>query len=144
PSVGWAAGVERLALLVEAAGLTPPPPRPVAVIPLGDAAEGPALDLLQMLRPSGVIAEIAYRGNAKRRMERANKIGAGAAVILGEDELAEGLAIVRNLDAGTQERVPLDDVVRALAETGVVDSAVEALLADMLEAEEDADEAPTP
>ena len=144
PSVGWAAGVERLALLVEAAGLTPPPPRPVAVIPLGDAAEGPALDLLQMLRQSGVIAEIAYRGNAKRRMERANKIGAGAAVILGEDELAEGVAIVRNLDAGTQERVPLDDVVRALAETGVVDSAVEALLADMLEAEEDEDEAPTP
>ena len=39
PSVGWAAGVERLSLLVEAAALTPEPPRPVAVIPMGEAAE---------------------------------------------------------------------------------------------------------
>jgi histidyl-tRNA synthetase len=137
PSVGWAAGVERLSLLIEAAGLTPPAPRPVAVIPVGEAAEGPALDLLQLLRQAGVVAEIAYRGNTKRRMERANKIGAGAAVILGETEIAEGVAVVRNLDAGTQERVPLDEVVRALAETGVVDSAVEAMLAELLDAEDE-------
>ena len=63
-----------------------------------------------------MIAEIAYRGNTKRRMERANRIGAGAAVILGEDEIAEGVALVRNLDAGTQERVPLEGLVAFLAE----------------------------
>ena len=53
-------------------------------------------------------------------MERANRIGARAAVILGADEIAEGAAVVRNLDQGTQQRVPLDEVVRALAETGLV------------------------
>ncbi len=115
PSVGWAAGVDRLALLVEASGLTPPAPRPVAVIPVGEAAEAPALQLLQSLRRAGVVAEIAYKGNLKRRMERANRQSARAAVILGEEELAQGAAQLRNLDAGTQETVPLAEIPGRLA-----------------------------
>ncbi|MBB5689613.1 histidine--tRNA ligase [Roseomonas alkaliterrae] len=111
PSVGWAAGIERLAMLLPEA---PPAPRPVAVIPVGEAAEGPALDVLQALRRAGVVAEIAYRGNLKRRMERANRIGARAAVILGEEEIAAGVAQLRDLDAGTQERVPLAQVAARL------------------------------
>jgi histidyl-tRNA synthetase len=112
PSVGWAAGVERLAMLLAEA---PAAPRPVAIVPVGDVAEGPALDLLQALRGAGVVAEIGYKGNLKRRMERANRLGARAAVILGEDELARGVAQLRDLDAGTQETVPLAEVVGRLA-----------------------------
>ncbi|WP_137125002.1 histidine--tRNA ligase [Roseomonas sp. HF4] len=112
PSVGWAAGIERLAMLLPQA---PAAPRPVAVIPVGDAAEGAALDMLQALRRAGVVAEIAYRGNLKRRMERANRIGARAAVILGEEEIAAGVAQLRDLDAGTQEKVPLPEVPGRLA-----------------------------
>ncbi len=115
PSVGWAAGVERLGLLLEVAGSTPAPARPVAVIPVGEAAEGPALDMVQALRRAGVVAEIGYKGNLKRRMERANKLGARAAVILGQDEIEKGVAQVRDLDAGTQEMVPLADVAARLA-----------------------------
>ncbi|MBW6401078.1 histidine--tRNA ligase [Roseomonas sp. HJA6] len=107
PSVGWAAGIERLSMLLPEA---PAAARAVAVIPVGDAAEGPALDLLQALRRAGVVAEIAYRGNLKRRMERANRIGARAALILGDDEIAAGVAQLRDLDAGTQETVPLAEV----------------------------------
>jgi len=91
-------------------GAQPPAARPVAVIPVGDAAEGAALDLMQALRRAGVVAEIAYRGNLKRRMERANRIGARAAVILGDEEIAAGVAQLRDLDAGTQEKVPLAEV----------------------------------
>src|SRR5271156_1069724 len=93
PAVGWAAGIERLSMLL---GEAPPPPRPVAVIPLGDAAEPAALDILQALRGAGMRAEIAYRGNLKRRLERANKIGASAAIIIGDDELANNVATVRD------------------------------------------------
>ena len=135
PSVGWAAGVERLSLLVEAAALTPEPPRPVAVIPMGEAAEAASLQILQSLRDHGVVAEIAYKGNMKRRLERANKINAGAAVILGEAELAEGMAVVKNLDAGSQERVALPDLLRTLAETGVVETAAQAMLQTLLDEE---------
>jgi histidyl-tRNA synthetase len=112
PSVGWAAGVERLALLLAQA---PAAPRPVAVVPVGEAAEGPALDLLQSLRRAGIAAEIAYRGNLKRRMERANRIHARAALILGEDEIARDVVQLRDLDTGTQETVPIGEVTRRLA-----------------------------
>ena len=115
PCVGWAAGVERLSLLVEAGGLTPAAPRPVAVIPVGEAAEAAALDAAAALRRAGIVAEVAYKGNLKRRMERANKLGARAAVIIGEDEVAGGTAQLRDLDAGTQESVARTDLPARLA-----------------------------
>ena len=104
PAVGWAAGIERLSMLMQAA---PPASSPVAVIPIGDAAEAMAIEILQSLRANGIRAEIAYRGNLKRRMERANRAGARAAVILGDDDLAGGVAQVKDLITGTQEAIPL-------------------------------------
>jgi histidyl-tRNA synthetase len=112
PAVGWAAGVERLSMLLEA---TPEAPRPVAIIPLGEAAEAAALPLLQSLRQAGIRTEMAYRGNMKRRLERANKINARAAVILGDDELANGEATVKNLADGTQQKLRLGDLAGHLA-----------------------------
>jgi histidyl-tRNA synthetase len=110
-AVGWASGVERLAMLLtdEIA-----PPRGVAVVPMGEAAEAVALEVLQSLRRAGIRAEIAYRGNFKRRLERANKIGARAAIILGETEIASGLAQLKDLDAGTQEAVPFAELANRL------------------------------
>ncbi len=111
PAVGWAAGIERLSMLLDA---PPPAPAGVAVIPVGEAVEGPALDLLQALRRAGIRAEMAYRGNLKRRLERANRIGARAAVILGEDDLARGVAQVKDLATGTQDAVPLAEIAARL------------------------------
>ncbi len=107
PAVGWAAGIERLAMLLAAA---PPAPAPIAVIPIGDAAEPAALDVLQALRQAGLRAEMAYRGNLRRRMERANKIGARAAVLLGADDLAAGVAQVKDLASGEQIAIPLAEL----------------------------------
>jgi len=114
PSVGWAAGVERLAMLLERADLTPAAPRLVVVIPVSEAEEPAAVALLQALRFAGVAAEMGYRGNLKRRMERANKQGARAVVILGEAELARGVVQLRDLDAGTQAEIPLAEVAARL------------------------------
>ena len=112
PAVGWAAGIERLSMLLDAA---PSSPAPVAVVPIGDAAESAALAVLQSLRAAGVRAEMAYRGNLRRRMERANRIGARAAVIMGEDDIANGVAQVKNLQTGTQEAVALARVAEFLS-----------------------------
>jgi histidyl-tRNA synthetase len=107
PAVGWAAGVERLSMLLAE---TPAAQQPVAVIPLGEAAEEAALPVLQALRRAGIRAEMAYRGNLKRRMERANKAGARAAIIIGDEELASGVATVRDLAAGSQSKIALADL----------------------------------
>ncbi len=113
PAVGWAAGVERLAMLL---GTPPIAPAPVAVIPVGGVAEeAAALDAMQALRCAGIRAEMAYRGNLKRRMERANRIGARAAVIIGEAELARGVAQLKDLATGAQSEVTLAELAAKLA-----------------------------
>jgi histidyl-tRNA synthetase len=69
---------------------------------------------VQSLRRVGVRAEMAYRGNLRRRMERANRIGARAAVIIGEDDVARGVAQVKDLRTGEQEAVALGDIAARL------------------------------
>ena len=111
PGVGWAAGVERLAML---AGAGAAPPRPVAIVPLGPEAERRALVMAHELRRQGRHVELGYRGNLKRRMRRADRAGASHAVFLGADELARGVATLRDLDSGAQNEVPLDRVSEGL------------------------------
>ncbi|GAB6054252.1 histidine--tRNA ligase [Magnetospira thiophila] len=111
--IGWAAGVERLALMLAD---IPDPARPVAVIPVGEAAQGVALTLTQQLRAAGVAADLGFSGNLKKRMKRANGVNARIAVMLGDDELARGAATLRDLDSGEQSEVPLDQVAARLME----------------------------
>ena len=112
PSVGWAAGVERLAMLLKE---PPAAPRPVAVVPVGESVEDAALEVMQSLRHAGIRAEMAFRGNVRRRMERANRIGARAAVIIGSEEIARGVAQVKDLESGAQSEVPLAELAARLA-----------------------------
>jgi histidyl-tRNA synthetase len=112
PGVGWAAGIERLAML--ATGV-PAAPRPVAVVPVSAETEAAAFKLAHGLRGGGFVVEIAYRGNMSRRLRRANKMNACAAVILGPDELARDAATVRDLDSGEQTDVPLASLAERLA-----------------------------
>jgi histidyl-tRNA synthetase len=112
PAIGWAAGIERLAML-----LAEPPEeaRPIAVIPVGEAADIPALQLTQQLRRAGFTVDLGYGGNTGKRMKRANKIKARLALILGEDELKRGAVMLRDLDGGEQQEVPLGEIQEKLA-----------------------------
>jgi histidyl-tRNA synthetase len=112
PGVGWAAGIERLAMLI---GEPPAAPRPIAIVPIGDAAETAALTLAHKLRRAGCTVDLGYSGNLSRRMKRANKLHARYAVILGEDELQRGTATLRDLDSGEQEAIPLPQLQDRLA-----------------------------
>ena len=105
PGVGWAAGVERLAMLVSE---DIPAARPVAIIPVSREMESDAMALAHRLRAEGFFIELGYRGNLSRRMKRANRLNARAALILGPDEAERGAATLRDLDSGAQEEVPLD------------------------------------
>ena len=109
--IGWAGGIERLMMLCNDPS---PLPRPVVIAPLGSAAESRALGIARALRRAGIAIEQDYRGNMKRRMQRANKLNARAAVILGEDELAKGVVQLKDLDSGEQREVAIDALAAAL------------------------------
>jgi len=120
PGVGWAAGVERLAMLI-AEPL--PPQRPFALVPIGEVGETAALKLAEDLRDRGFTIDLGYSGNLARRLRRANRIGARAAILLGDDELARCAATLRNLDNGVQSEVPLAELparLQALAEEQII------------------------
>lgn len=112
PGVGWAAGVERLAMLADNA---PVAVRPVAFVPLGANAEAKSLSLMNTLRKAGVRVETAFGGNMKKRMKHANKINARFAVLLGDDELEKGVAAIKNLDTGDQVETPLEGLLSILS-----------------------------
>ncbi|GBQ38340.1 histidine--tRNA ligase [Komagataeibacter europaeus] len=111
PAIGWAGGIERLSMLLED---IPAEPRPVAVIPMGADAQAAAITVLQAMRGAGVRAETSYRGNMKRRMERANRMNATHAIVIGSDEIARGVVQVKDLDSGQQTEVPMDGVAAFL------------------------------
>lgn len=109
--IGWACGVERLAMLLEN---DVEMSRPVAVIPMGEDAEDKALEISNQLRRAGFRVEQSYSGNMKKRMTKAVKANAFKAVIIGSDELAKGEAAVKDLDSGEQKNVKFANIVEEI------------------------------
>jgi histidyl-tRNA synthetase len=112
PGIGWAAGVERLSLLLDDGAEAK---RPIAVIPVGGKAESEAMVVTEMLRKKGYRVDLGYSGNLKKRMKRANRLNAVAAVLLGEDELTRNVGTLRNMDSGEQKEVSLETLEDHLA-----------------------------
>ncbi|MGH7044964.1 MAG: histidine--tRNA ligase [Stellaceae bacterium] len=111
PGIGWAAGIERLALMIAE---PPAPTRPVVVIPIGAEGEPMALTIAETLRNNHCHVELTYSGNLSRRMRHANRLKARAAVLIGEDERSRNLVKLRDLDSGEETEVPMDPALGAL------------------------------
>ena len=109
--VGWAAGVERLSMLV---GEQEPATPPVAILPMDGDGESEAHRLAEMLRDSGVAVDLSAGGAIGKRLKKADRAGARLAVILGSDELAAGTAQLRDLATGTQSSIAQADLAAAL------------------------------
>lgn len=109
--IGWACGVERLSMLLEADVSMP---RPIAVIPVGEDANAKAVEIAYILRRAGYRVEQGYSGNLKKRMIKANKLNAYKAVIIGSDELAENKVTVKDLDNGEQKSVAIEKLVEEI------------------------------
>ncbi|MEV4507209.1 histidine--tRNA ligase [Streptomyces klenkii] len=122
PSVGWALGVDRTVLALEAEGvaLDLPSPTEVYAVPLGEEARKVLFGLVTELRRQGVATDFAYGGKGlKNAMKSANRSGARFAVIAGERDLAEGNVQLKDLESGEQKAVALADVVaEVLAKQG--------------------------
>jgi histidyl-tRNA synthetase len=111
PGTGWAAGIERLALLLPELKA---PPRPIALVPIGETAENLTAGLARDLRARGLCVELAFAGSVTKRLKLADRARAAYAVIIGDDELARGRAKLRNLDTGEQCELALADLSERL------------------------------
>ena len=107
PAVGWAAGIERLAMLIDHPGVEI---LDAAVIPFGVSTEPKAIEVLAALRNWNIHSEMAFRGNVKKRLQRAVSAGARFAVLIGDDELARGEASVKHLHSGEQVNVAFGEL----------------------------------
>ncbi len=120
PGVGWALGVDRTLLALEAEGVLPAPaPRAVVFfVPLGAQAKARAFSDVAALRRAGIAADLAYgeRG-LKGAMKAADRSGATYAVVLGDRDLEAGVAQLKDLRDASQVAVPLDALVKHLEGT---------------------------
>ena len=103
--VGWAAGVERLAMLVGDVALVSPK---VVIVTADDAAQTVAFRLAEALRDAGIDIDLPTSGGMGKKLKKADKAGAQLAVIIGSDELAKNIVLLRNLGDGSQKELPLD------------------------------------
>ncbi|MFD4938504.1 histidine--tRNA ligase [Streptomyces virginiae] len=113
PSVGWALGVDRTVLALEAEGieLDIPATTTVFAVALGEAKPA-VFGLVTQLRKAGVAADMSYGGKGlKGAMKDANRSGARFAIVAGERDLAEGVVQLKDMDSGEQSPVPVAELV---------------------------------
>ncbi|MCX4727742.1 histidine--tRNA ligase [Streptomyces sp. NBC_01020] len=114
PSVGWALGVDRTVLALEAEGveLELPATTSVFAVPLGEEARRVLFGAVTELRRAGVATDFAFGGRGlKGAMKSANRSGARFTVVAGERDLAEGVVQLKDMESGEQSAVPLDALV---------------------------------
>lgn len=114
PACGFAMGVDRMALVLEAQEAEIPEvfPLEVYIAVIGERALPAAVKMVADLRRNGVSAEMEYAGRSLgTQMKTADKINAQNVIFLGEDELSSGVVAIRNMKHGEQEDVPIDEVV---------------------------------
>jgi histidyl-tRNA synthetase len=119
PGIGWALGVDRTLLALEAEGVAPAtaPAVQVFFVPLGADAKARSAVLVDRLRRSGVGADLAYGDRGmKGAMKAADRSGAAWAVVVGDRDLEAGVAQLKDLRSGDQAAVPLDELVSTVRE----------------------------
>ena len=117
PAVGFATGLERLLLALESQNLLPEKNRSVDayVVALGETAQAEGFKLLNSLRQQGLSAAMDFAGRSmKAQMKLANKLGAKYSVILGEDEISEGVVMLRSMEDSSQAKVPMNQVAEKI------------------------------
>jgi histidyl-tRNA synthetase len=116
--IGWGLGTDRTLLACEAEGLTPGAGSLVDVfaVPIGDEAKSVLVALSGELRAAGFRVDLAYGNRGlKGAMKAADRSGAPYVLIVGDQEVADGTVVVKDMSAGTQESVSWESVQSLLA-----------------------------
>lgn len=112
PSLGFAMGMERLLMLMDKQGIEIPEPSScdLYVATMGDKAKEKAFSLIKSVRDCGLIAETDVVGRGLRpQMKYADKIGAKFSLVLGDNEIEQNSAEVKNMTTGEKTTLALDE-----------------------------------
>ena len=109
--VGWAAGIERLALMVQSKYVSKPD---VVLIGLSENINYLLLTMMNQLIKEGLKVEIIYTGNISKKFKRAHKIKASYALVLGEDEVAKRIIKLKDLASGHEELMSLSKATKIM------------------------------
>jgi len=118
PALGFAMGIDRIILSLEEQNADIPelPSIQTYIAVIGDKAVPAAIKMTANLRRNGISAEMEYAGRSLRtQMKTANKMNAQNVIFLGEDEIANGVASIRDMGTGNQEDIPIDEIVGFLS-----------------------------
>ena len=119
PGIGFALGMDRIIIALDAQNVTVPTASPVDVYltVLGDAAMPVAMKLAQQLRENGVKTDLEYKGRGLRaQMRTANKLNARYVVMIGEDEISNEAATVRDMGSGDQQSIAFSQLAETIRE----------------------------
>lgn len=112
PSLGFALGIERLLALLQAEGVELPDFSECGlyIATMGEKAQGKAFELLNQVRSASIHAETDIVGRSLRaQMKYADKIGAKFSIVLGDNEIEENKAEIKNMETGEKRKINLDD-----------------------------------
>ena len=111
PGVGWAAGIERISLMIQRKYIFEPD---VILIAQSDKINLKILKIHELLLENDLKTEMIYSGSLNKKLKRANKVSAKFAIIVGENELNNKVVMFKNLQNGKQELVELDALIKKL------------------------------
>lgn len=114
-SIGFAAGVERLSKLQQEISIKVATQPFVYIISVGEELLVPSMKIASQLRASGLITHQDFSDNLGKSLRKANNIGATVCLILGEDEMQNGIIKVKNMITGYEEIAKLDEVALLLS-----------------------------
>lgn len=112
PSLGFAMGIERLLMLMDKQGIEIPKPSTcdLYVAVMGESVSLKSFEIIKAVRSCGLIAETDVVGRGLRaQMKYADKIGAKFSMVLGDNEIEQGKAVIKNMSSGEQTEIVLDD-----------------------------------
>ena len=111
PGVGWAAGIERLALMLDSYSTTHPD---LVLMGVSKNINLSLLPIMNKLISSGIKTETLYTGTISKKFKRADKVNASFVIIIGDDELAKNTVQLKNLKSGFQEEINLDEAIKSI------------------------------
>lgn len=120
PGIGFAMSIERLLLAMDAEGksFANDPALDVYIVTLGESARRPGFKLLRELREAGIRSDMDFMDRKmKAQMKSADRLHARTVILIGEDEVTEGVAQLKNMEDGTQEKVPVSELINKVKET---------------------------